>query len=160
MLINCGLGTPHGLTLIWINTGSGNGLLPDGIRPLLELMLTNYQWDVMALIWRQFHSECLRRMSLVCGWKLPIRSLPHLLGSKGLIHGLRPISAASISASDRISFTTFLRIIRRFWSPSRRIMETLADETFSYHNNHSPLDLCNDDLTLFKDASTKAWINH
>ena len=32
---------------IWVNTGSGNGLLPDGAKPLPERMLTNFskvQW--------------------------------------------------------------------------------------------------------------------
>ena len=30
-------------TEIWVNIGSGNGLLPDGIKPLPEPMLTDYQ---------------------------------------------------------------------------------------------------------------------
>ena len=31
-------------TLIWVNIGSGNCLLPDGNNPLPEPMLTNHQW--------------------------------------------------------------------------------------------------------------------
>ena len=34
-----GLETPY----VWVNIGSGNGLLPDGIKPLPEPMLTYHQ---------------------------------------------------------------------------------------------------------------------
>ena len=37
-LTHCGLVTPHG-TEIWANIASGNGLLPDGTKPLPEPML-------------------------------------------------------------------------------------------------------------------------
>ena len=36
---------------IWVNTGSGNGLLPDGTKPLPEPMLTNDQSGIVAFIW-------------------------------------------------------------------------------------------------------------
>ena len=32
-------------TEIWVNIGSGNGLLPDGTKPLPEPMLTDNQWS-------------------------------------------------------------------------------------------------------------------
>ena len=32
-------------TEIWVNIGSGNGLLPDGTNPLPEPMLTDHQWS-------------------------------------------------------------------------------------------------------------------
>ena len=35
-------------TEIWVNIGSGNGLMPDGTKPLPEPMLTNDQWDVVT----------------------------------------------------------------------------------------------------------------
>ena len=28
----------------WLNIGSGNGLVPDGTKPLHELMLNYHQW--------------------------------------------------------------------------------------------------------------------
>ena len=31
-------------TEIWVNIGSGNGLLPDGTKPLPEPMLTDHQY--------------------------------------------------------------------------------------------------------------------
>ena len=36
---------------IWVNIGSGNGLLPDGTKPLPEPMLTYHQWGLVAFIW-------------------------------------------------------------------------------------------------------------
>ena len=41
--------TPYGE--IWVNIGSGNGLLPDGTKPLPEPMLTDDQWCVVAFTW-------------------------------------------------------------------------------------------------------------
>ena len=38
-LTHCGLVTPYG-DIIWVNIGSGNGLLPEGTKPLPEPMLT------------------------------------------------------------------------------------------------------------------------
>ena len=34
------------VTYIWVNIGSGNGLLPDGTKPLPEPMLTDDQWGL------------------------------------------------------------------------------------------------------------------
>ena len=36
-------------TKIWVNIGSGNGLLPDGTKPLPEPMLTDHHWNRIAL---------------------------------------------------------------------------------------------------------------
>ena len=38
-------------TEIWIKIGSGNGLLPDGNKPVPEPMTTNHQGDLMAFLW-------------------------------------------------------------------------------------------------------------
>ena len=37
-------------TEIWVNIGSGNGLLPDGTKPLPEPMLTDHQWSPVTFI--------------------------------------------------------------------------------------------------------------
>ena len=42
---------------ILVNTGSGNGLLPDGTKPLPEPMLTLHYWGSVAVIWEQFYSK-------------------------------------------------------------------------------------------------------
>ena len=38
-------------TEIYVNIGTGNGLLPDGTKPLPEPMLTYDQWGVVAFTW-------------------------------------------------------------------------------------------------------------
>ena len=42
-------------TDIWVNIGSGNGLLPDGTKPLPEPMWTDHQWSPVIFILGQFH---------------------------------------------------------------------------------------------------------
>ena len=44
---------------ILVNTGSGNGLLPDSTKPSPEPILTN-QWGLVAFTWRQFYRKCSR----------------------------------------------------------------------------------------------------
>ena len=57
-------------TEIWVNIGSGNGLLPDGTMPLPEPMLTDHLWSSVAFISVQFHKTCLNHQSLKSVWKL------------------------------------------------------------------------------------------
>ena len=38
------------------DTVPGNGLLPDGTKPLFEPSLT-YQWSIVSFTWQQFYSE-------------------------------------------------------------------------------------------------------
>ena len=40
-----------------VGIGSGNGLLPDGTKPLLEPVLTSHLWDFVTFTSEQFHSE-------------------------------------------------------------------------------------------------------
>ena len=37
------------VTEIWVNIGSGNGLVPDGTKPLSEPMLTHHQRDPVTI---------------------------------------------------------------------------------------------------------------
>ena len=41
----------HKVVLVFPNTGTGNGLLPDDIKPSPEPMLNNYQWGLGIIIW-------------------------------------------------------------------------------------------------------------
>ena len=50
----------HMVTQNSVTIGSGNGLLPEGTKPLPEPMLTNHQWGLMAFTSRQFHWKCTR----------------------------------------------------------------------------------------------------
>ena len=47
----------HMVTEIWVNIGSGNGLLPDGTKPLLEPVLIYHQWDLVAFTWGNFRGN-------------------------------------------------------------------------------------------------------
>ena len=57
-------------TQTWVNIGSGNGLLPDGTKPLPEPILTNHKWGLVAFTWEQFHRKCPRYLSLIWVWKI------------------------------------------------------------------------------------------
>ena len=57
-------------TEIWVNIGSGNGLLPDGTKPLPEPMLTDPWWSPVTFILGQFHKRCLNHQSLKISFKL------------------------------------------------------------------------------------------
>ena len=63
-LTHCGL-----VTEIWVNIGSGNGLLPDGTKPLPEPMLTYHQWGPKTFTWKKFHERCPKHQSLKWTWK-------------------------------------------------------------------------------------------
>ena len=76
------------VTKNWVNIGSGNGLLPDGTKPLPEPVLTNHHWGLVALLpngnftlnayhiwpWYEFESTCT-----------DLRLQPHLWGTNELI---------------------------------------------------------------------------
>ena len=49
-LTHCGLVMPHGIIYLHQH-GSGNGLLPDGTKPLPEPMLTHHQWSPVTFNW-------------------------------------------------------------------------------------------------------------
>ena len=57
LILHCG---PVGHIAIWIcvNMGSGDGLVPDGTKPLPKPMLTSHQWSSVANTWKQFHGKC------------------------------------------------------------------------------------------------------
>ena len=56
-------------TEICVNIGSGNGLLPDGTKPLLKPMLTNHQWGLEAFTWEQLYWKYSKYLSLIWVWK-------------------------------------------------------------------------------------------
>ena len=57
---------------IWVNIGSGNGLLPDVTKPLPEPMLTYHHWSPVTSISGQFHERCINHQSLKSAWKLHV----------------------------------------------------------------------------------------
>ena len=58
------------LTYIWVNTGSGNGLLPDGSKSSPELMFTNHQWALLTFTGGQFRRNCSKYPFLIRVWRL------------------------------------------------------------------------------------------
>ena len=67
-------------TYMWVNTGSGNGLLPDGTKPLHEPMLTNH-WQglgLVALLGAQFHKKYSRYQFLCSVKKIQIYNYSHI----------------------------------------------------------------------------------
>ena len=75
------------VTQIWVNIGSGNGLLPYGTKPLPEPMLTYHQRCSLAFTWEQSHAQVL--MNLIhnmCSEIACSKLLPHLPGTNELTH--------------------------------------------------------------------------
>ena len=63
--------------IIWVSIDSGNGLLPDGFKPSPELMLTKYQWGLLAFTWGHIHRKFLRYLSDM-SWKFLIKNYCHI----------------------------------------------------------------------------------
>ena len=57
-------------TKIWVNIGSGNGLVPTGIKPLPEPMLSFHQCGPVTFIWGQLFKRYISYLSVNLGWKL------------------------------------------------------------------------------------------
>ena len=53
--------------------GSGDGLLPDGTKPLAEPMLTNYQWGLVVFTGGRIHWNWFRHVSSIRVGKLLIQ---------------------------------------------------------------------------------------
>ena len=66
VLTQCGLVT--WATEIWINIASGNGLLPNGTKPLPDPKLTDHQLSPVTFILGQFYKRCLNHQSLKSVW--------------------------------------------------------------------------------------------
>ena len=100
---------------IWVNIGSGNGLLPDhdGTKPSPEPILTNHQWGLVVFSWWQFYKKFSKfDMSLKVTYS---RLQPHLPGINELKN--------AICYSHRISFLqnsysgcTETDILSRWWN--------------------------------------------
>ena len=84
-------------TEIWVNIGSGNGLLPEGTKPLPEPMLIYHQWGPLAFIWVQFYKRYFSHQSLkLVGKLLTLKFLWNIPGANELI----------VSGSPQLCITT------------------------------------------------------
>ena len=52
-----GLMMPYSIKIL-VNIDAGHGLLPDGARPLPELMLINHRWGLVIFTWGQLQRQC------------------------------------------------------------------------------------------------------
>ena len=60
------------MTAIWVNIGSGNGLLIDVTKPLPEPMLIYHLYDPVTFMWDKFYEEYLSHHSIQLARKLLI----------------------------------------------------------------------------------------
>ena len=98
-------------TEIWVNIGSGNGLLPDGTKPLPEPMLTFHNWSPVTFISGKempqpsINKICLNIIYLKFYWNSPGANelkLPK--------HGLNPLLTCCSSVLERVSTLTLVHI--------------------------------------------------
>ena len=89
---------------ICVNIGSGNGLLPDGTKPLPEPMLTDHQWSPVTFILGQFHKRCLNHRSLKSVWKLHVYNFIQISQGPNIIyHTLGLVGFGLVTTSDLIA---------------------------------------------------------
>ena len=73
-------------TEIWVNIGSGNGLLPDGTKPLPESMLTYHQWVPVVFIQWELHRKYSKYQSLDFLWILHDGNISQSLECVWILH--------------------------------------------------------------------------
>ena len=93
---------------LWLNNGSGNGLLPSGNNPLPEPMLAYHKWGQVIFVWGPFHKRHLGHQLLKLAWKSIIIKSPR----SGVTLCFQFVSAASASA------TTFASHVKTVWAKS------------------------------------------
>ena len=109
-------------TEIWVNTGSGDCLFPDGTP-----MLTDHQWGPVTFILWRFHKRCLKHQSLKSVWKLHTCNVIQI----SLVNCFKAIPMfACISHHSSISgcnkdITTLVHIIARGQPSEKSLSETM-----------------------------------
>ena len=90
------------MTRDWVNIGSGNGLLPDGTKPLPEPMLTYHQLSPLAFIrGRALSWEDLKIPNSKTRLKIPfLESHSDFPGANGLIHWPNSLSASEATLKN------------------------------------------------------------
>ena len=130
----------HLATYIWVNIGSGNGFLPDGIKPLPGLMLSSHWWGSMAYTLEWFRSERCSHISMRLVWKVYfefsatspmgqlVNSSPHsdaymrqwILSCQAIIEanaGLLSIGTSGTNRSEILFTKMHLKIPTAKWGP-------------------------------------------
>ena len=60
---------------IWVNIGSGNGLMPDGTKPLPEPVLTYHKYGPVAITQELFYNKYLSHQLLKWAWNALIKNV-------------------------------------------------------------------------------------
>ena len=89
---------------IWVNIGSGNGMLPDGRKPLPEPLLTYHQWGTVISIGGQFQKEYLSHQWPILAGKLLIwKFLRNLPGTNATLTSFSLMLDVSVLHHNKIS---------------------------------------------------------
>ena len=80
IVTHCDLVTSYGDIDPWVNISLGNGLLPDGTKPLPEPMLTEHQWGSVVLTSQEVLKISIHKTSLI---NTLVKLLPSLSGASG-----------------------------------------------------------------------------
>ena len=136
---------------VLVNTGSGNGLLPDGTKPLPEPMLTDHQWSPVTFILGQFHKRCYNHQSLtkICLKITYLKFHSNFPGANELTHKIKSSQGtylvSSVNTLDKRTakyqeYTALLWVIgRQNLHPHVLMMLILTWERFSssIYRHHS-----------------------
>ena len=127
-------------TWTWVNIGSGNGLLPDGTKPLPPPMLivdlsSSRSCGIhmnVTIIWRQFHKRYLSHQLLKLAWKLHLRLHSTLPAANDLNFAFRIFSHLSKAYFEvDLTICTFhSRIITRMISTMSTLIPARFATTF------------------------------
>ena len=120
---------------IWVNIGSGNGLLPDGTKPLPEPMLTDHQWSPVTFILGKFHKRCLNHQSLKCVRKLHAQNFIQIYqGPMSWYKNLFCDNPKHINCFERqLCIGFFSLIFCLYWFVSVKLTRLLADSETSHY---------------------------
>ena len=108
-------------TEIWVNIGSGHGLLPDGTKPLPEPMLTDHQWSPSDIHIRAISQE----MDQPSSTKICLK-ITHLT-----FHSNFP-GANELKAFEKVLFTRFFSYLPG--ASTKKIVVPLSGQTHYLKN--------------------------
>ena len=102
---------------------SGNGLLPDGIKPLPEPMFIYHQTDSVSYTWRQFHRKCWRAASLssLTHWGQVMHICVIKLTIIGSDNGLSPGQRHAIIWTNDVIFVNWILGSKLQWNLNRNL---------------------------------------
>ena len=102
------------VTEIWVNFGSGNGLLPDGTKPLPEPMLTDHHLKSSDIHSRAISQEMPQPSITKIHWKITyLKFHSNFPGANELISKTQPILLAILGGACRVCCSECLLIVQK-----------------------------------------------